>query len=117
MTRISIVITLLVLCLHLSTKAQSDTSGVWVSYYLSNGDTLLYSTTRDVNIIAYRDDAYRSSRKYKKTVKRVKKMYPYSLLAARMYDDYQSKIDDFDSKKERRIYLKEEEKALKKEFE
>tara|TARA_B100000768_G_scaffold58711_1_gene56798 strand:+ start:24718 stop:25278 length:561 start_codon:yes stop_codon:yes gene_type:complete len=97
--------------------SQTDTSGVWVGYLIENGDTILVSVTPEANIISYSDSNYRESRKYKKALKRVKKVYPYAMLASYMYEDYMFKIDDFDNNRDRRKYLKEEEKALKQKFE
>jgi hypothetical protein len=97
--------------------AQTDTSGVWVGYLIENGDTLLVSVTPEANIISYSDANYRESRNYKKALRRVKKVYPYAMLASYMYEDYMIKIDEFEKNKERRKYLKEEEKALKEKFE
>ena len=97
--------------------AQTDTSGVWVGYLIENGDTLLVSVTPEANIISYSDSNYRESRKYKKALRRVKKVYPYAMLASYMYEDYMVKIDGFEKNKDRRKYLKEEEKALKEKFE
>tara|TARA_B100000795_G_scaffold70142_1_gene49078 strand:+ start:99651 stop:100268 length:618 start_codon:yes stop_codon:yes gene_type:complete len=96
---------------------QTDTSGVWVGYLIENGDTLLVSVTPEANVISYSDSYYRESRKYKKALRRVKKVYPYAMLASSMYEDYMVKIDEFEKNKERRKYLKEEEKALKEKFE
>ena len=97
--------------------SQTDTSGVWVGYLIENGDTLLVSVTPEANIISYSDSNYRESRKYKKALRRVKKVYPYAMLASCMYEDYMVKIDEFEKNKDRRKYLKEEEKALKEKFE
>ncbi|MFK7755608.1 MAG: DUF4294 domain-containing protein [Flavobacteriales bacterium] len=117
MTRILSLLCLFILGSQSFCSAQSEEEGVMVTYYLDKGDTLLYRVTQDVKIIAYRDEAYRTSRKYLRTIKRVKKMLPYSIHASNMYENYLDKVDEFETKKERRKYLKAEEKALKKEFE
>jgi hypothetical protein len=97
--------------------SQTDTSGVWVGYLIENGDTLLVSVTPEANIISYSDSNYRESRKYKKALKRVKKVYPYAMLASYLYEDYMVQTHDFENNRDRKKYLKEEEKALKQKFE
>ena len=97
--------------------AQTDTTGVWVGYLIENGDTLLVSVTPEASIISYSDPNYRESRKYKKALRRVKKVYPYAMLASTMYEDYMVKMNEFEKNKDRRKYLKAEEKALKAKFE
>lgn len=111
-----IILTIL-MCYAFNAYAQTDSIGVWVAYQIENGDTLLVSVTPEANVISYSNVNYRNSRKYRRTLKRVRKVYPYAMLACSMYDKYLEKIDDFDSKKEKRKYLRGEEKALKTKFE
>ncbi len=106
------------LLVGLSTNAQDyDDDGVWVGYQVENGDTILVAVTPEASIIAYSDANYRRSDKYRIAMRRVKKVYPYAMLASEMYEDYMAKIDEFETKREKRKYLKAEEKALKAKFE
>ncbi len=104
-------------CFNLDSHAQTDTTGVWVGYEIINGDTLLMALTPEASVIAYSDKNYRESYKYKLALRRIKKVYPYAMLASEMYKDYTEKINDFDKNRQRKKYLKSEEKALKEKFE
>jgi len=108
---------LLALIAQKSISQEASDSGIWVGCIIENGDTILVSYTSEVPIVAYRDTEFRKSNKYKITLRRVKKVYPYAMLASEMYDEYLDKIEEFDSKRDKKKYLKKEEKGLKERFE
>ena len=117
MPKIKTISVLLFLIIHFQGYSQSDSTGVWVGYQIKHGDTLLVAVTSEASIISYSDSDYRTSSKYKLALKRVRKVYPYAMLASDMYVDYMAKMDDFEKKKDKRKFLKAEEKALKEKFE
>jgi|GEM_PF-5871636 len=90
---------------------------IYVGATVKNGDTLLVEHLPTAQVTAYRNRKYRNTWKYKKTVQRVKKVYPYATLGAELYENYLEQSADFETKKERRKFLKTEEKKLKSKFE
>lgn len=100
-----------------ATESHSQTEDVDVQVEVVDGDTIFISFLNSAVIESPRDLSYRSTRKYKRTVKRVKKVLPYAELGAELYENYKAQEDDFGSNREKRKFLKGEEKRLKSKFE
>ena len=59
----------------------------------------------------------RERRRYYRLVRNVKKVYPYSLIIKRIFIESEFVLRHMDNNRERRKYINEKEKELKKEFE
>jgi hypothetical protein len=68
-------------------------------------------------VTAERDRSYRNTWKYKRIVKRVKRVLPYAHLGAELYTNYKDQENTFEKNREKRKFLKTEEKRLKSKFE
>lgn len=83
-----------------------------------NGDTVLHINMREIIIFPPRKfKSRRQRRRYTRLVRYVKKVYPYSQIIKKKFTEINQALDTLESKKERKIYLKEAEKDLKRQFE
>lgn len=84
-----------------------------------DGDTLAHSMIKEVVILPeYRKDLnWFQKRKHARLIKNLKKVYPYSQLAKQMLDTLVAELDNFETDKEKREFVKELEQELKAEYE
>jgi hypothetical protein len=83
-----------------------------------NGDTLLFYKMRPVIIYPPRKfKNKRERRKYTRMVRYVKKVYPYSIIIKNIFVESEFVLRNMDNEREKKLYIKQKEKELKKEFE
>jgi hypothetical protein len=83
-----------------------------------NGDTLLFYKMRPVIIYPPRKfKNKRKRRKYTRMVRYVKKVYPYSIIIKNIFVESEFVLRNMDNEREKKLYIKQKEKELKKEFE
>ena len=89
---------------------------VWAE--IINGDTVPSIRLHDVWI--YSEYAYKNKKQYEAWTRikyNVKKVYPYAILAAAKLKEYDRVLEKIPDEKTKKIYLKQCEKDLRKEFE
>ena len=85
---------------------------------VNDGDTVLVSDIREVVVFPGHDFKTKWEwRRYRRLVKNVKKVYPYSKLAKKKYDEVTANLQTMDKEKDQKKYLKQVEQELKDEFE
>lgn len=103
------------------TKGQDTiaTAGDNVLYgIVVDGDTILVSTIEEIYILPMRTfTKKRDLRRYRRLVKNVKKVYPYAKLAGKKYDEVVANLDNYETEKQKKAYMKQVEEELKVEFE
>ncbi len=93
--------------------------GYAVGYTIEQGGDTLYQLTVPPAVV-YAKPVFkneRAKREYKRLVHNFSKTYPYALQAKERLQQIEVEMMKIDSKKEREEYLKQQEKALFKEFE
>ena len=83
-----------------------------------DGDTLPIVTLKEFAV--YTPKAFKNEReakRYARLLRDVKKAYPYAKIAGKKLKEYNSILSTFKTEKERKLFLKEAEEAMKKEFE
>lgn len=83
-----------------------------------NGDTAFHYRMRPV--IIYPPRKFRNKReknKYYRLVRNVKKVYPYSIIIKNIFVESEFVLRNMENNKDRRRYIKQKERELKKEFE
>lgn len=118
-----LVISLLLLALRSgaqqpSTLATDTTTpvGAWARLEVENGDSTFIMSLRLVKIAARRQfKDFAEQRQYYLYMRAARKVYPYALQAIGLYDDLQSATEDM-NKRQRRRYLRHENKELKEDF-
>ena len=83
-----------------------------------NGDTAFHYRMRPV--IIYPPRKFRNKReknKYYRLVRNVKKVYPYSIIIKNIFVESEFVLRNMENNKDRKRYIKQKEKELKKEFE
>jgi hypothetical protein len=92
--------------------------GYLVEGKVENGDTLLHVQLRSITIRPpFRFTSRRQRRRYSRLVRYVKKVYPYSIIVSNQLNEIHKHMDEYETKKEQKQFLKEKEAELKKEFE
>ena len=82
-----------------------------------DGDTILVSTIDEVYIMPVRKfSSKREMRKYRRLVRNVKKVYPYSQIAKKKFDEVAVNLEKIETEKERKSYMNQVEEELKEEF-
>jgi hypothetical protein len=99
-------------------KDFSSINGYLVQALIEEGDTLIHVPLKAVIIRPpFKFKSRRQQRRYSRLVLYVKKVYPYSQIVSEQLKDINQELEKYDTKKEKSFYLKQKEKALKKEFE
>jgi hypothetical protein len=99
-------------------KDFSSINGYLVQALIEEGDTLIHIPLKAVIIRPpFKFKSRRQQRRYSRLVLYVKKVYPYSQIVSEQLKDINQELEKYDTKKEKSFYLKQKEKALKKEFE
>lgn len=113
------------LCFHVNTPAiaaiqenEERLKGQTVAARVTDGDTLIVIELQPVNVVAPRQfknrwEAYR----YDRTVRNVRRVYPYAQLAGIMFREYSEQLMQMDSERERREFARNAEKELRQQFE
>ncbi len=117
-----VVITIIILfSSFISLKAQDTLAvkGDNVLYGLVvDGDTILVTSLEEVYILPQRKfKSNREMRKYRRLVRNVKKVYPYSQIAKEVFAEVEADLENIHSERERKKYMNEVEADLKDEFE
>ena len=85
---------------------------------VEDGDTLLHVQLRPITIRPpFKFTSRRQRRRYSRLVRYVKKVYPYSIIVSNQLNEIHEHMDEHETKKEKKMFLKEKEAELKKEFE
>jgi len=82
-----------------------------------SSDTLPVIHIPGVNIYDANKFSYLKSRKYRRIIYNVKKAYPYAIIANHRLKSLDDQLVLIDSKKEQRVYMRNAEKEIMKEFE
>ncbi len=112
------------LCFHANSPAiaviqeNEKIKGQTVAARVTEGDTLIVIELPPVIVVAPREfrsrwEAYR----YDRTVRNVRRVYPYAQLAGIMFREYSEQLIRMDSEKERREFIRNAEKKLRQQFE
>jgi len=103
--------------LMISAVGQTDDYTV-IQKVVHEGDTMGYVALGEAAVAEYNPNfAYRKSRSYLRTQRRVLKVYPYARTAGQLMEGYDRELAKIKGKKKRKEYLEEAENALKKKFE
>lgn len=82
-----------------------------------DGDTLPVIDVKTAYVYPpYQPRSWSSSRSYSRLVYNIKKVYPYAKLAGTKLKEYQEVLDTIETEKARRVYLRQAEKELEKQF-
>lgn len=101
-----------------SQKSAELPKGYMVNAVVENGDTIPVIWLREVRITE--DRVFKNAKQaaqYTKLKRDVKKVYPYAILAAAKLKEYDSKLATIPTDVQRKLYMKQAEKDLKKQFE
>ncbi len=91
-------------------------SGAWARLEVENGDSTFIMALRLVKIAARRQfKDFAEQRQYYLYMRAARKVYPYALQAINLYEEIQAETEDM-SKRQRRRYLRRENKELKDDF-
>ncbi len=96
-----------------------DVAGGQVLYGLViDGDTILVSTIEEIYVLpVHKFNSKREMRKYRRLVRNIKAVLPYAKLAKKKYDEVVVAIQDMETEREKKEYMKQVEEELKDEFE
>jgi hypothetical protein len=111
---------LLVICpvMLYSQNQAIENKGTVTFARIENGDTIPVVSIPQVRIIEKREfRSKRELRRYLRLKRDVIKVYPYAKLAAKLFREYQQKLDSLPTKKQRKEFLKQAEQELKAKFE
>lgn len=112
------------MCFHVNSPAiavlqeNERLKGQTVAARVTDGDTLIVIELQPVDVVAPRQfrnrwEAYR----YDRTVRNVRRVYPYAQLAGIMFREYSEQLMQLDSEKERREFARNAERELQQQFE
>jgi hypothetical protein len=82
-------------------------------------DTLLFRTLDEVSVIAShrrKGKYYRNTRKYLRTVRNIRVVYPYAQIVNQKIGEINAKLENVSSKKERRKLIRKEYKSMMKDY-
>ncbi len=83
-----------------------------------DGDTILVTSLEEVYILPRRKfSSKHQMRKYRRLVRNVKKVYPYSQIAKVKFEEVESDLEKIHTERGRKKYMNEVEQELKDEFE
>jgi len=108
----------LAFCLTKKANAQASTElGYILRGVVIEGDTMPHSYVRQITILPpFEFKSHSEYLKYRRLVRDVKKVYPYSLLAREVFFEVSSTVDSLDSKKQKRKYVKGKDKELQERY-
>ncbi|MBL7775331.1 MAG: DUF4294 domain-containing protein [Saprospiraceae bacterium] len=115
---------LLFFALRANAQFQADTlptdsaspTGAWALLEVENGDSTFIMSLRVVKIAARRQFAnFDEQRQYYLYLRAARKVYPYALQAISLYEEIEAETQDM-NKRQRRRYLRKEQKELKEDF-
>ena len=85
---------------------------------IEDGDTIIHVQLKSITIRPpFKFKSRKQKRRYSKLVRYVKKVYPYSIIVSEQMNEIHQHLEEYDTKKEKKQFIKEKEKELKKEFE
>jgi hypothetical protein len=107
------------ICIFFAGKSFSQRNDTLrLPYVVEDGDTIPIFTLQTVTIIDSLDpDYYKKLQEYYRLRHNVLKVYPYARLLAVKLNEINNHMATLQTKKERKVYLKEAEEQLKKDFE
>jgi len=117
---ILITITLLFRLFHLNAQdtIRMELDGHPVHAIIQSGDTIFISNLEEVNIQPNRrTPSTRDLRQYRRLIYNVKKVYPYAKLAGEKFAEINNTLQNLETNKEQREYIKQIEKELLADFE
>ena len=104
--------------IHKDSIKDNKINGHLVGSIIEDGDTMIHVPLRTITIRPpYKFTSRRQKRRYSRLVRYVKKVYPYSIIVSNQLYEIHKHIDEKKTKKEKKEFLKNKEKELKKEFE
>jgi len=104
--------------IHIDSVKNGGIKGYLVHSIIIDSDTLIHVPLRTIIIRPpYKFKSRKHRRRYSKLVRYVKKVYPYSIIVSEQLNEIHQHLDDYETKKEKKKFIKEKEKELKKEFE
>ncbi len=112
------------MCFHVNSPVIAEmqenerVEGQTVAARVTDGDTLIVIELQPVDVVAPRQfrnrwEAYR----YDRTVRNVRRVYPYAQLAGIMFREYSEQLMQMDSERERREFARNAEKEFRQQFE
>ncbi|OQY03920.1 MAG: hypothetical protein B6I20_04070 [Bacteroidetes bacterium 4572_117] len=101
-----------------SIKNKGNIHGYIVQAKVEDGDTIIHVNLKSIIVRPpYKFKSRRQKKRYSRLVRYVKKVYPYSVIVSEQLNDIHLHLDNYTTKKEKKIFIKRKEKELKKEFE
>lgn len=101
-----------------SIKNGGNIHGYLVQAKIVDGDTLIHIQLKSITIRPpFKFKSRKHKRRYSKLVRYVKKVYPYSIIISEQMNEIHKHLDEYETKKEKKKFIKKKEKELKKEFE
>ncbi len=95
--------------------AQTDIDSLEIyQFSIENGDTFINSTI--TNVVVYDYENENDKRKYRKTKKRVRKVYPYYLITVEKYKHVNDTLLYFKKKRKKKKYIKHVERDMKSDY-
>ncbi|TVR41482.1 MAG: DUF4294 domain-containing protein [Bacteroidia bacterium] len=95
-----------------------DLPGTMSIARVMNGDTLIIIELQAVEVVADRSSRNRWQQyRYDRTVRNVKRVYPYAKLAGQLFTEYSREIMTLENERERRAYIGKVEDELLERFE
>ncbi len=98
--------------------AYKDITGDRSVARVKNGDTLIIIELQPVEVVANRSTRNRWQQyRYDRTVRNVKRVYPYAKLAGQLFSQYSHELLTIENERERRAYISKVEDELLERFE
>jgi hypothetical protein len=99
-------------------KMKTEGGSIVELIYDENGDTSFHYQMKPIIIYPKRVFTDKKiQRKYDKMIRNVKIVYPYSIIIKNIFVESEFVLNNMESNKERKIYIDEKERELKREFE
>lgn len=103
---------------YASMQDNKGSEGFTVAARVTDGDTLIIIELEPVNVLAPREFKNRfAAYRYDRTVRNIKRVYPYARLAGNLFREYSEQLLEIESERERRQFIKNAEGELLDEFE
>ncbi|RLD73818.1 MAG: DUF4294 domain-containing protein [Bacteroidetes bacterium] len=104
--------------IHIDSVKSGGINGYLVHAIIEDGDTLIHVPLRSIIIRPpFKFKSRKQKKRYSRLIRYVKKVYPYSIIVSNQLNDIHQHMDEYQTKKEKKEFLKLKENELKKEFE
>lgn len=114
--RILIIFALSLATLQLKAQSETDTLS-WYKGTVIGSDTMAVVNLGYAVVSNNERYAWRYQKRYFRLEKKVLKVYPYAQAAGELMDEYEAKLNELETERARKRYLKIAEEELKQEFE